>query len=924
MKNAQKLNLILLILLCAAEMAAQGSRIKLTQLEQGQVVEGTRAGQLGLTNAAGDQRYAQYVEINPTPVAYTPTATGNPSVNYSEFVTDPLGDLWYIDWEGKGVQITGGGSSCDVDWLQISDNSCPDAITDSIYHQRYAAVGARLVWPGAEFLVNDSTTSGILVVQGSRNARGAYYDSNAGTFSMFDHGGTTPVYYFPNAGIFAFRTTGGTPQTPGGTQIEHFSIRALDSLIRMNMYPNTRTDVTAVSNFLYTDIVGNVRSNTPAALISAAGGVTGSATSGQVTYWNGTNSITGAARFTFNNTGGATTPHLRLRASTTQFQPSFRIDSIPNDGVGVQCRGWATNTIYPLYGIANNTTGTQDIGIDMYNLSTNVAAYTFLNLSSSGGGSITKYGASGGSTFFCGNNAGTFAINWTNTDAFSTAGINVTSTSSNVGIGAVNSVGVKLLVSGSARFNLGSDATGDIFYRNSSGDFTRLAIGSPGNVLTVSGGSLPSWAAPAGGGGTVTSFSAGNLSPLFTTNVATATTTPALTFTLDNQTANTVFAGPASGGAAAPTFRALVAADIPSSAAGDFFKDGGNTFGATATLGTNDANTLAFETNNVTRATLNTSGIWNVTDESATTNTVVVREKLGTNSSGTPAIGLGTRSEYYAESSTTTNRFQGAIQTRWSTVTDASRASEMDFIVDNSGTEVNVMTLESSGDVGIGTTSPVHRLTNTASAVGDGTNVHSTGFAWSIGVGSTYAAGVQNTSGSSGSNGFLAKCSATGNDTRALTASVGTTRVFVVTGDSKTGVLDETPESELDVTGTTSTNHLIGQNLTPTIAVNTAGAGTGATASIVNAQSSDLAIRFSITSGTGATSGLWATITFDDAFAVTPIFVVQAEGTDTGPAIETSWSVTCSTTTAEVYLKNLPASPDGKTYEYSGILIGGK
>lgn len=66
-----------------------------------------------------------------------------------------------------------------------------------------------------------------------------------------------------------------------------------------------------------------------------------------------------------------------------------------------------------------------------------------------------------------------------------------------------------------------------------------------------------------GGVGTVTSFSAGNLSPLFTSSVATATSTPALTFALSTQTANTVFRGPTSGSAAAPTFGALVAADIP-------------------------------------------------------------------------------------------------------------------------------------------------------------------------------------------------------------------------------------------------------------------------------------------------------------------------------------------------------------------------
>lgn len=58
-----------------------------------------------------------------------------------------------------------------------------------------------------------------------------------------------------------------------------------------------------------------------------------------------------------------------------------------------------------------------------------------------------------------------------------------------------------------------------------------------------------------GGGGTVTTFSAGNLSPLFTTSVATATSTPALSFALSNAAQNSIFAGPATGGAGAPSFQ---------------------------------------------------------------------------------------------------------------------------------------------------------------------------------------------------------------------------------------------------------------------------------------------------------------------------------------------------------------------------------
>lgn len=52
--------------------------------------------------------------------------------------------------------------------------------------------------------------------------------------------------------------------------------------------------------------------------------------------------------------------------------------------------------------------------------------------------------------------------------------------------------------------NVGSDATGDIYYRNGGGAFTQLGIGSSSQVLTVTGG-VPVWAT-AGGGGGLTNF----------------------------------------------------------------------------------------------------------------------------------------------------------------------------------------------------------------------------------------------------------------------------------------------------------------------------------------------------------------------------------------------------------------------------------
>ena len=59
-----------------------------------------------------------------------------------------------------------------------------------------------------------------------------------------------------------------------------------------------------------------------------------------------------------------------------------------------------------------------------------------------------------------------------------------------------------------------------------------------------------------GNDGTVTSFSAGNLSPLFTTNVATPTTTPALSFNLSNCNQYQVF-GRVVAGTGAPTYVSL-------------------------------------------------------------------------------------------------------------------------------------------------------------------------------------------------------------------------------------------------------------------------------------------------------------------------------------------------------------------------------
>lgn len=112
---------------------------------------------------------------------------------------------------------------------------------------------------------------------------------------------------------------------------------------------------------------------------------------------------------------------------------------------------------------------------------------------------------------------------------------------------------------------------------------------------------------------------------------------------------------------------------------------GGNSFGAAMVIGTNDSNTLSFETNGTTRATFSTTGDLSITNTTAVTLFQTTALQLTHNTSGTPSNNFGLQIAFKGKSSSTNDRDLGFIGPRWINATDASRRSEFSIGVIGAG-----------------------------------------------------------------------------------------------------------------------------------------------------------------------------------------------------------------------------------------------
>lgn len=235
---------------------------------------------------------------------------------------------------------------------------------------------------------------------------------------------------------------------------------------------------------------------------------------------------------------------------------------------------------------------------------------------------------------------------------------------------------------------------------------------SNGQVLSSTTAGVRSWITP--NAGTVTNFSSGDLPPLFTTTESTTTTTPALSFALSNAAINTVFGYAGSSSSGAPTFtsapRFLQIANLTSDG---FVKvgSGNGTLSVDTAIYLASVNTDASLIGNGTSGSplgldktvdLALTQSQTITRTDATVNDGAAVLSLRHNTTGTPAIGLGADLYFGAQTSTTLNQTLGLLRYKWSTITDASRTSYMQFWLVGNAVLNAFMTLFGSGGLALG------------------------------------------------------------------------------------------------------------------------------------------------------------------------------------------------------------------------------
>ncbi|WP_374078658.1 beta strand repeat-containing protein [Bdellovibrio bacteriovorus] len=191
--------------------------------------------------------------------------------------------------------------------------------------------------------------------------------------------------------------------------------------------------------------------------------------------------------------------------------------------------------------------------------------------------------------------------------------------------------------------------------------------------------------------------------------------------TYASKAAKTFLAAPTAGGV--PTFRTIASSDLPTTGADGAYINGGNSFGANASIGLNDSYRLDFKTTGLPRISINNSGqvgvgtinpqrSLHVAQANAAGGNIAPIMVERVNSSGTPSANELTMVQFKLPNSAGT----GVVGADFgSTLTDVTPGSEKGALLfrtsANGGSTIpERMRIDSNGYVGIGTSTPEAKL----------------------------------------------------------------------------------------------------------------------------------------------------------------------------------------------------------------------
>ncbi len=378
-------------------------------------------------------------------------------------------------------------------------------------------------------------------------------------------------------------------------------------------------------------------------------------------------------------------------------------------------------------GSLGNTSGTFNVGLGQQALYTLTSGSSNIGIGYGAGGGLTtgsnnigigyEAGVSnnGSNNTFIGHQAGYYNTGSGNVFLGRWAGINETgsnklfidnsdiSTPLIYGDFANDTVRVngKFHANGPVKIDLGSDATGDIFYRNSSGAFTRLGIGTSGQVLTVNGSNLPSWAAGGGGGGGLLTADNG-LTANSSTNVRlggtllqnTVISSGGYTFGVTGSTSNILFTvNQLQSGYDAINGISISQAGVKGTSTSGYGVAGisssnlGGYFASTSSLG------LDVYTNNSSGLP---SAQFTTGEGNGNSNTVLQNLIIRRVTAGTPGNGIGSSIDFDTRT-VTSNDYSNRLISKWTDATHATRTSQFIITGVNSGTTADRFTLSGNG-----------------------------------------------------------------------------------------------------------------------------------------------------------------------------------------------------------------------------------